>query len=240
MHFPFGSACPSSCPYPALYPSPSVEVSCHTSACRQEHQQGALTDYDFAGIFLLAYMALRRPKSWAGGLRRVSTEAGSIEIGASRPLGSVPGLVDRLGEEYLRRKLRCDPTELTVMDLFARLQFVGIKKSSKKKNTDNYVNATMVNWSLGCRPYRLLHHIPTPMEVPLVPSGQKDVRGHGCGVGAFVGVPHPQGRISSPPPPPPHTPATLTCNIHGPPLPALRHPQFRGSTGNSRCCSAES
>ena len=45
-------------------------------------------------------------------------------------------------------------------------QFVGIKKSSKRETgTENYVNTCMVNWSLGRRPFRLLHHIPSPTEV---------------------------------------------------------------------------
>ena len=53
-----------------------------------------------------------------------------------------------------------DVDELTVMDVFNSLQLSGIKH-----NTDNYINRSIVLWSLKMRPVRLLFHIPSPMEV---------------------------------------------------------------------------
>jgi len=31
------------------------------AACKAEHDAGTLTDHDFVGVFLLCYMAIRRP-----------------------------------------------------------------------------------------------------------------------------------------------------------------------------------
>jgi hypothetical protein len=47
-----------------------------------------------------------------------------------------------------------------LMDIVRGFQLVGVKK-----NTDNYVNTSLFEWSRGSRPLVLLFYIPTPMEV---------------------------------------------------------------------------
>ena len=35
--------------------------------CREEFEAHRLTDYDFVAAFIVAYLAVRRPKCWLGG-----------------------------------------------------------------------------------------------------------------------------------------------------------------------------
>lgn len=50
--------------------------------------------------------------------------------------------------------------EWSVMDVFNLCQFNGIKK-----NTNNYINISMILWCLNKRPFELLFYIPSPMQV---------------------------------------------------------------------------
>jgi len=147
-------------------PAPSLEAEAAVlapilAACKAEHDAGTLTDHDFVGVFLLCYMAIRRPGAWAGGPLATPFAA----HGSSRTLSSIPGLMVLLGEEYLERKLKQPANSIPVMAPFAHLQFVGIRKSSKRAHAANFLNAAMVGWSLGQRPFRLMHSVPTPSQV---------------------------------------------------------------------------
>lgn len=129
----------------------------------EKHSDGRLSDYDFAGIFILGYLGMRRPKKWLGGKCGLcepgTTERDEIRDYRSMRIQDMPLLLSLLNEDYVRHKCGGSLEDVSVIDLFARFQFVGIR------NKDNYINNCLVNWALGRRPCVLLFRIPSPMEV---------------------------------------------------------------------------
>lgn len=123
--------------------------------------------YDFTGAVILAYLAHRRPRNFFNGkmnpcvVKEKATESTMNE--ASFKLSNITELVDLLSMEYICKKLAIDSAkfdEVSICMLFNRLRF-----SSIKQNSDNYINHSIVGWAVAKRPFRLLVHIPTPMEV---------------------------------------------------------------------------
>lgn len=130
-----------------------------------------ISSYDFVGIFILCYLSVRRPNGWSNGRLRQTIVSSMTETDknitiSSEKLSNITGLLDLLCLQYLERKLKYKDvdslcvSDLTVLDIFDRLQLTGIKQ-----NKDNYVNHSIILWSLGLRPFQLLFYIPSPMEV---------------------------------------------------------------------------
>jgi hypothetical protein len=125
--------------------------------CSCEYKEGRLTDYDFVGIFVLAYLALRRPNTWLGGkLKEPISNSDRRDKGylSVAIVNGPPLLGQLLNLDYLKRKFGASVNTLSVVDVFNRMQFVGIR------NKDNYINACIVNWALEKRPCVLLFRIP--------------------------------------------------------------------------------
>lgn len=137
---------------------PIIEA-CYLDYCAQR-----LRDYDLVGIYILLFLAIRRPNAWAGGRLGPLVEAQEeAPLPPSSPLVAYEQVVEVLGQKYVTKAMKVPESRLpsiTVMDIFRSLRFVGIKA-----NGDNYVNRAIVLWSVGKRPIRLLSYIPSPMEV---------------------------------------------------------------------------
>ena len=148
------------------------------------YHQGRIRDFDVVGLYILAYLSLRRPRSWSNGLlphRIIPDESTALLSGESAVheeklwdgytsallTDLPPTLLQLLDEQYLRRKLqlRCDGEEgdrkemwsaVSVMDVFNRLQLTGIKC-----NVDHYVNKVRKNaiqyYSLNHAENQMLH-----------------------------------------------------------------------------------
>ena len=146
------------------------------SACSAVYKSGHLSASDFAGIFILSYLGLRRPKSWSNGRFKNSVSlsyhhdvAFINHLPLSTELSSIPGLLNILDREYVAKRMNCgvDDTDdsqrfsgITVLSIFDNLQLSRIKK-----NADNYVNRCLVCWAYNRRPCCLMFRIPTPLEV---------------------------------------------------------------------------
>jgi hypothetical protein len=121
--------------------------------------------FDLVGAFILSFLSKRKPRRWATGKLKSSSPSSSLKSlpnkTNSRTIQSVPGLLDLIDSNYLVKKLGVqDTSNVTIIDIFASLRFAGIKK-----NTDDYINTSMISWSEGKRPFVLMHEIPTPFEV---------------------------------------------------------------------------
>jgi hypothetical protein len=119
-----------------------------------------LADYDFVGLYILAYLSLRRPSKWACG--KISlidcTELHNI---SSAALCSIPHFNTLVSDTYLKKLFGGDNiSDITVVEIFSKIRFTGIKK-----NTDNFVNNSIVQWALGKRPYNIMCRVPSPLEV---------------------------------------------------------------------------
>lgn len=125
-----------------------------------------IADHDKVGIFILLYLSLRKPVSWCGGLLRPPIITSLAATVHSVTLSSLPIPVKEvLDLEYIEKKLRplkslIAADNARIVDIFNLLRLAGIKH-----NANDYVNRSLVLWASGERPYRLLHYIPTPMEV---------------------------------------------------------------------------
>ena len=140
-------------------------------------QAQALSDCDLAGVYILSLHSALRKGAWCTG--RLPSKVVDTP-GPSVLLSSVDGLVELLGgPAYLDKKLLghhqhqssssgkniSAPTEatakLTVAGLFNELGLSSLK-GNKGGAT---VNTSMVQWSLGNRPFRLMTTVPSPMSV---------------------------------------------------------------------------
>jgi hypothetical protein len=154
------------------------------SHCVQLHVDGGISSSDLAGVFILCYLGLRRPRSWSNGaLKSTVSSSFALAIQSSIPssarISYIPGLLDILGKEYLIKKIGkggdpkfCadDIIIITVLSIFDQLQLSGIKK-----NTGDYVNRSIVCWAYGLRPFYLMFRIPSPLEVLLQQADGKRV-----------------------------------------------------------------
>ncbi len=126
-----------------------------------------LTGCDLAGIYVLCYLALRKPNGWSNGRLKEpivdSTNYSSAIVRSLRVDQLSSSLQQLIPPSYFVKKLKITQAEaesFTIIDIFNTMQLSGIKH-----NTDHYINRTIVMWAVGQRPVRLLFHIPTPMEV---------------------------------------------------------------------------
>lgn len=126
-------------------------------------QHGEVTNYDLAAIYILVFLALRRPHGWSNGKLKTPIIKPSNPFN-SLPLSSlIPQVIELLDMAYISRKLKvnfADCATITLIDLFNELQLLGMKS-----NTHNYINNCMVHWAIGARPFHLMTYIPTPIEV---------------------------------------------------------------------------
>jgi hypothetical protein len=127
----------------------------------------AISECDMVGLFILTYLALRRPRNWCSTTTKESFgDVSSSSSTSSMRLCALDEPLQRhLNIEYISRKLKhkhIDQTlqETRVVDLFNSLCFSGVKH-----NSDQYINRFMVQWFRHNRPVRLLSHIPSPLEV---------------------------------------------------------------------------
>jgi hypothetical protein len=128
------------------------------------HKVGDLPDYDLVGIYILALAAARRAAAWCTGRLKPWPGCLSLELGSSVAVERVSGLSQLLGGfEFIHKKLgnRRRTGAITVQDIFNELQLASIKHN---KNGCS-VNTTLVQWSLGKRPFVVMSSVPSPMEV---------------------------------------------------------------------------
>lgn len=117
-----------------------------------------LPEYDFGGLYILAYLSLRRPHKWSCG--KFPTLLADPDDYYSSKLVDIPHILPLLTERYLLKIFGVNYVEITVISIFASLRFTGIKK-----NSDNFVNQCIVSWARNKRPFVLLREIPTPLQV---------------------------------------------------------------------------
>jgi hypothetical protein len=137
----------------------------------QKWQLHSLQDYDLVGVYILAVIALRSPKKYMSSL--IPEKIIPIEREntlTSHSIVEFEGLLDLLGAEYVSKKMRLPVDEITVIQIFNRMNFVGIKK-----NEHFLVNVSIVLWACGEKPYFLLHSIPSPEEVLNMQADNKRV-----------------------------------------------------------------
>jgi hypothetical protein len=133
-------------------------------AASDMYKASELSDYDFVGIYILALAASRRASSWCTGRLKPWPERLSLELGSSITLDRVTGLIQLLGGiDFIHKKLgnRQRNGSITVQDIFNELQLANIKHNKLGYS----VNTSMVQWSLGNRPFVVMSIIPSPLEV---------------------------------------------------------------------------
>ena len=158
------------------------------SYCYSLYKQHILKDYDFVGIFILAYLGIRKPKSWLNTKLKTSIfqeillenmnnghENGHENIQfdeyKSIEIKRIPGLLDLLNPIYLQKKLNCiDVENITIISFYNNYRFTGIKK-----NINDYINKNLVSWACGKQPFVLMFTIPTPYEVLQQQANKKRV-----------------------------------------------------------------
>ena len=135
------------------------------------YNNGSIKSCELVGSFILLYLGTRHKNAWSNG-KLSSTIVARDELCRARlsrnnhwvPITTMPGLIEILGEKYLRKKFGlCSDISLeskSILDVFNTLRLSGIKH-----NGSNYVNQCIVGWALEMKPCKLLHHIPSPMEV---------------------------------------------------------------------------
>ena len=130
---------------------------------QEMHLQHSLSAQDLVAAFILAFASLRRPNAWAAGPLNTSYLPSSPLVESSS-IHSLPGLLDLLQPAYLTKKLPhlLPLSNITLYMIFKSLRLYGIKK-----NSDDYVNVSLLQWYANMRPYTLLFHIPSPIEVRL-------------------------------------------------------------------------
>lgn len=127
----------------------------------QSFLRGEVFSYDLAGIYILLYISLRKKKNWSNGALPEPIIANESDYVSLR-LEEVPDVLEIVSKEFLQKRLKIpgDSFNLRVVDLFNRLNLIGLKN-----NSDLHVNRCIVMWALGNRPIKLLSYVPTPMEV---------------------------------------------------------------------------
>eukprot|EP00667_Euglena_gracilis_P022375 EG_transcript_24879 len=159
----------------ALLEHMAAELGPALQRWRSRFDAGELAACDFVGAFILAWTAIRlRPtRRWASGplrppvvctpnsLRTATQEPGGLEeahVGLqSCSVQEVPGLGELLAYQDVDHHLQ--PYTLMncpVAELFNRLRIVQLQE---------FVHTSLVHWAMGRRPYRLLFHVPAPVEV---------------------------------------------------------------------------
>jgi hypothetical protein len=130
--------------------------------CYRMFQSRKLSAFDLVGVYILAFLAVRRPKRWISGkipskiLR--DEEFGSI---CSMELNCIPAFARLVDVGWLSRKIHKLSTgsDVTVCRIFNEFHFCGIK------NKDFFINRCLLMWATGQRPVVLMFHIPSPKVV---------------------------------------------------------------------------
>jgi hypothetical protein len=138
--------------------------------CYAKFHRGEILHVDFVGIFILYFIGTRRKDGWSNGILTTSISEsilpkskGSDACIQSDFLSSHPTLVGILNATYLANKFNNSgqPFEnITIYDIFNRCRLKGLKN-----NKNDLINRSLILWYHNLRPYVLLFHIPTPMEV---------------------------------------------------------------------------
>ena len=132
------------------------------------------SEHDFVGAYVLACLALRKPRRYLCKVFKtpllVIEDEDEASHRVSSTLGSFEGLLDVLDEAYILRRLGSvssayihieDASSIPIATIFNHFQLVGIKH-----NENNFVNISIIKWALGKLPFTLmLDYIPTPIEV---------------------------------------------------------------------------
>ncbi len=116
-----------------------------------------LYEYDFAGLYVLAYLSQRRPRKWSAGFFDSPVTLNEYD---SARLEEIPHIITLLADGYLQKLFGANYQKRTIVSIFAQVKFTGIKK-----NINNFVNQSIVYWALQRRPFCLMTSIPTPLQV---------------------------------------------------------------------------
>ena len=117
-----------------------------------------LATYDIVGIFILTYLAHRKPHKWAGTLAsRIIEDKTHIESIQSTAICKIPLLFGLITEKYLHKICKlCNQgsassggnsivvQSIRVIDIFNSIKLIGIKK-----NSNDIVNTSIVMWAAG-------------------------------------------------------------------------------------------
>lgn len=120
----------------------------------------SIADWEFVACYTLLHLQSHFSKRWICGVSNLPIPS-SIII-PSIQLCDIPGM-DMNG-------VNCDPS-MPILQLFIYYNLKGIKR---------FVHQSIVSWGFGHRPYILMHHIPSPMDVH-----QMMMQGRRC-ISAFI------------------------------------------------------
>lgn len=130
-------------------------------------RMGLILEFDLVGIFILAFLSVRRPNRWSNGrlTQPISNETSKIMCVCSVLISSIPHLLDLVNSSYIQQKLKLKNTaelleKVRIFDIFNLMQFSAIKC-----NSDNYLNRSIVHWAMNERPFKLMTHVPSPLRV---------------------------------------------------------------------------
>jgi hypothetical protein len=84
----------------------------------------------------------------------------SILVVHSKSLCDLPELASLIPEAFAKKWFGSASYTISLFEIFNTTRFTGIRK-----NTDDLVNHSIAQWMAGDRPFELLFHIPSPMEV---------------------------------------------------------------------------
>lgn len=130
---------------------------------KQFYDSSIISDYDFVAIVILLYLSIDKPQRWLSGkLTKSIVNKGDIVSIKIKDLSE--SIKETLNINYLKTKfsslINDFDEEATIIDVFNSFKFYGIKK-----NKDDYINKSIVYWSIGKRNFDLMFSIPSPLQV---------------------------------------------------------------------------
>ena len=120
----------------------------HTSSEDSNSKEPVLlSNCDFVGAYILAYVSIRRPNAWAGGLLQNTSKSidYSTYDNTSCTLCRIPGLLSILNEVYLQRKLKVSSVkDITIAYIFHHLSLYGIKNNKGENKANKYTTFLLI------------------------------------------------------------------------------------------------
>lgn len=130
------------------------------------HDNQLISSPDYVAVFILVYLAHRKPRQWCSGVSVMSLAGidSNAQTNSLRVCELTPAVQQKIDVNYIAKKWKKSEEEVTqtvrIVDIFNHLKLAGIKH-----NADHYINRFVVLYFCRKRPVRLLHYVPSPMEV---------------------------------------------------------------------------
>ena len=150
-------------------------------------EKGFIYEWEFASCYFLAYSSIRTKGRWCGGIfpvpidriRTLDARSQSRPFGNPAQITLLPGLENLLHltssrtiQKFAKRMARDENefiTSLTLFDILSNFRLCGLKS-----NPNDMLNRSLCSWANGTRLFKLLFHIPSPMQVlRLQATGQR-------------------------------------------------------------------